>query len=179
MKDSFYISLKDLPYNVEEGHRIYHLDTPFRVMGVYPERQLAQIEKIYCSYNTIPYDIVDLVKTKDQGFSIVSKHDLSLGVCVGIGWYVNADAKELLEEPTSSKIFKIRTPLGGFINHSNYPNCEVKHKEIVNYNKKRQGDTISADQWLLFVSKPIPKGDELLINYDKPVTLCQNKKFYK
>lgn len=179
MYKSFFTSLDNLPKGTRSGDRIYHLDSPFRVTEIFLERQLARIEKIECNYEPIPYNMVDLVNTADKGFSIVSKYDMAPGVCVGIGWYVNANAKEHLLNPTSSEICKIRTPLGGFINHSNNPNCEVKHEEVLRYKKKTEKETIHADHWLLYVSKAISAGDELLINYDAPVILCPNRKCYK
>ena len=179
MTNSFYTSLDNLPDSVKEGDRIYQLERPFRVTNIYPETQLAKIDKIECSHETLPYSIVDLVKTQDKGFSIVSKYDMAPGVCVGIGWYVNADAKKHLLDPTSSEIDKVRTPLGGFINHSTKPNCEVRHEEVLRYKQKESNETILADHWLLYVSEPILAGDDLLINYDSPVILCPNRKCYK
>lgn len=176
---AFFTALVNLPEGTKEGGRIYHLDSPFRVTDIYPERQLARIEKIECNHETLPYSMVDLVKTPDKGFSIVSKYDMAPGVCVGIGWYVNAEAKKHLLNPTSLEICKIRTPLGGFINHSNTPNCEVRHEEVIRYKQKTEKETIHADHWLLYVSKAISAGDELLINYDAPVLLCPDRKCYK
>lgn len=176
---SFYTALVNLPKGTREGDRVYQLGRAYRVTAMYSERQLAKIEHIDCSHETLPYSMVDLVKTSDKGFSIVSKYDMAPGVCVGIGWYVNADAKKHLLNPTSSEIDKIRTPLGGFINHSNTPNCEVKHEEVLRYKTKTEKEAIHADHWLLYVSKPVLEGDELLVNYDAPVILCPNRKCYK
>ena len=44
----------------------------------------------------------------------------------------------------------IRTPLGGFINHSNNPNCFI---------------TTEAGDRTLYAIKPIKKGDELTVFY--------------
>ncbi len=179
MNKEFFTALVNLPEGTRKGDRVYQLDKPYRVTDIFPERQLARIEKIDCAYENLPYSIVDLVKTQDKGFSIVSKYDMAPGVCVGVGWYVNSDAKKHLLNPTSSEIYKIRTPLGGFINHSNTPNCEVRHEEVFRYKHREPNETILADHWLLYVSKPVLAGEELLINYDAPVILCPNRKCYK
>ena len=48
----------------------------------------------------------------------------------------------------------IRTPLGGFINHSEQPNCK----------KINLGDEFN-DEWHLKTIKPIEPGDELTLTY--------------
>ena len=57
----------------------------------------------------------------------------------------------------------IRTPLGGFINHSEDPNC-VKSSTLVTNNSDI---TIKHDnkQWNLFTIKNIKKGEELTVKY--------------
>ena len=52
-----------------------------------------------------------------------------------------------------------RTPLGGFINHSNNPNC-VKI-ELHNSN----GHTYNYKRWNLVTVKDIKKGEELTLRY--------------
>ena len=48
----------------------------------------------------------------------------------------------------------IRTPLGGFINHSNKPNC-IKEKE----------DLIYEERTYLITNRIIKKGEELTVKY--------------
>ena len=48
----------------------------------------------------------------------------------------------------------IRTPLGGFINHSDDPNCTKSHTFINDYK-----------QWNLFTVKDIKAGEELTLEY--------------
>lgn len=57
----------------------------------------------------------------------------------------------------------IRTPLGGFINHSDTPNC----KKVKNIVKKEDllGNWTSI-QWELITNKKITQGDELTLRYD-------------
>jgi len=49
----------------------------------------------------------------------------------------------------------IRTPLGGFINHSETPNCERSQVRI------RPG----FDRWNIIVTEDIEEGDELTLKY--------------
>jgi SET domain-containing protein len=57
----------------------------------------------------------------------------------------------------------IRTPLGGFINHSNHPNCTKSHTLVTNHDDPK----IKCDykQWNLFTIKDIKKGEELTLEY--------------
>ena len=54
----------------------------------------------------------------------------------------------------------IRTPLGGFINHSNTPNC-AKVELMANGN---QGETFKK-KWNLVTLQDIKKGEELTLRY--------------
>ena len=51
----------------------------------------------------------------------------------------------------------IRTPLGGFINHSNTPNC-VKVELLLSEGSHRK-------KWNLMTIKYIKKGEEITLNY--------------
>ena len=57
----------------------------------------------------------------------------------------------------------IRTPLGGFINHSDNPNCVKSHTLVTNHDDPK----IKYDykQWNLFTLKNIKKGEELTLEY--------------
>ena len=54
----------------------------------------------------------------------------------------------------------IRTPLGGFINHANEPNC-AKVELMANGN---QGETFKK-KWNLVTLRDIKKGEELTLRY--------------
>ena len=57
----------------------------------------------------------------------------------------------------------IRTPLGGFINHSNTPNCEKASLLMTNqFNPDHKYD---YKKWNLITTKDIEKGDELTVQY--------------
>ena len=49
----------------------------------------------------------------------------------------------------------IRTPLGGFVNHSDYPNC----------GKTRSHDDSTLTYYILHTIKNIEEGEELTLNY--------------
>ena len=57
----------------------------------------------------------------------------------------------------------IRTPLGGFINHSDTPNCVKSHTFVTNHDDSK----IKYDykQWNLFTVKDIKAGEELTLEY--------------
>ena len=56
-----------------------------------------------------------------------------------------------------------RTPLGGFINHSNEPNC-VK-VELRMTSEDLQGHQYSYKKWNLITSQNIEEGEELTLRY--------------
>ena len=52
----------------------------------------------------------------------------------------------------------IRTPLGGFINHANEPNC-VKAELLM------KNDSFDYKKWNLITTQDIEKGEELTLRY--------------
>ena len=56
-----------------------------------------------------------------------------------------------------------RTPLGGFINHANEPNC-VK-AELRMTNEDLQGHQYSYKKWNLITAQDIEEGEELTLRY--------------
>ena len=56
-----------------------------------------------------------------------------------------------------------RTPLGGFINHSNTPNC-VK-AELRMTDEDKQGHRYDYKKWNLIVSQDVKEGEELTVRY--------------
>ena len=79
-------------------------------------------------------------------------------------------ARESLEQGTNLGMSHIkmadqiiRTPLGGFINHSNTPNCVKVGLLMTNeYNPRQQYD---YKKWNLITSQDIEEGEELTIRY--------------
>ena len=56
-----------------------------------------------------------------------------------------------------------RTPLGGFINHSNNPNCEKAELRMTDEDLK--GHAYNYKKWDLVVTQDVKKGDELTVRY--------------
>jgi hypothetical protein len=81
-----------------------------------------------------------------HGNGIIATQDLKAGVFLGITHIAN------------DKRGWIRTPLGGFINHSDDPNCFINTN--VHYHE--------GDQRELYVIRPIKKREELTIYYTLP-----------
>ena len=54
-----------------------------------------------------------------------------------------------------NKTILIRTPLGGFINHSNKPNCYRSQSRI----------EPGLDKWIITIVKDVNPGDEITLRY--------------
>lgn len=70
---------------------------------------------------------------------------------------------KLLEGSFNSKLY--RTPLGGFINHSDTPNCTIN--EIV-YSSIRTSD-FRVTEYYLHPLRDIEEGEEITVNYSKEI----------
>ena len=78
----------------------------------------------------------------------------------GLGLFADQDIKKTTNLGTTHlKINEdiIRTPLGGFINHSNTPNC-VKVELLLSEGSNQK-------TWNLMTSQDIKKGEELTLRY--------------
>jgi len=56
-----------------------------------------------------------------------------------------------------------RTPLGGFINHSNTPNCDKAELRMTS--EDLQNNKYSYKKWNLITGQDIKKGEELTLRY--------------
>lgn len=56
----------------------------------------------------------------------------------------------------------IRTPLGGFINHKDNPNCE---KVKLNFSDEEKQPVYQFNKWNLITLKDIKEGEELTLKY--------------
>ena len=100
-------------------------------------------------YNPLPKEL-------RLGFSDI--HDIGLFAKEGIGQGTNLGMCHLeLGQLT------LRTPLGGFINHSNDPNC-FKTK-LLYTNQDDPKFKFDYKKWNLVTAKEIKKGDELTLKY--------------
>ena len=56
-----------------------------------------------------------------------------------------------------------RTPLGGFINHANEPNCDKAELRMTDEDTK--GHKYDYKKWNLITTQDIEKGEELMLRY--------------
>ena len=80
----------------------------------------------------------------------------------GIGLFTTEDIKDqeyLGESHNVSNRGLKRTPLGGFINHSSNPNCEID----------KIYDKDDYKEYGLFTLRKINKGEELTVNYNEAI----------
>ena len=100
-------------------------------------------------YNPLP-DSLTIKASKVNGLGLFAKEDISQGTNLGMTHLKIGDT-----------IF--RTPLGGFINHSNTPNCAKAELRMTN--EDLQGHQYSYKKWNLITDEDIKKGTELTLKY--------------
>ena len=100
-------------------------------------------------YKPLP-DRLTIQTSKVNGLGLFTKEKLTLGENLGMSHLKIGDT-----------IF--RTPLGGFINHANEPNC-VK-AELRMTNEDLQGQQYTYKKWNLITIRDIEEGEELTVRY--------------
>jgi SET domain-containing protein len=93
------------------------------------------------TYKPLP-DSLHIGKSKIHGQGLVASEDIPMGTDLGISHYRKGDDV-------------IRTPLGGFINHSEDPSATRKQIRIEPY----------WDKWNVTTIKDIKKGEEITLKY--------------
>ena len=100
-------------------------------------------------YKPLP-DSLTIKTSKVNGLGLFAKEDIAQGTNLGMSHIKIADQI-------------IRTPLGGFINHANDPNCVKVELLMTNeYNPKQKYD---YKKWNLITLKNIKEGEELTLRY--------------
>ena len=100
-------------------------------------------------YKPLPSSLT--IKTsKVSGLGLFAEEDIAQGTNLGMTHLKIGDT-----------IF--RTPLGGFINHSNTPNCDKA--ELLMTNEDLQGHQYSYKKWNLITGQNIKEGEELTLKY--------------
>ena len=90
-----------------------------------------------------------------EGQGVFTTRDLSVGCDLGESHYrIDTSGVESINEEENKNLL-IRTPLGGFINHSEEPNCHRTQIRI------KPG----FDKWTITVIKNITAGEELTLKY--------------
>ena len=100
-------------------------------------------------YRPLP-DALTIKASKVNGLGLFTKEKLTLGDNLGMSHLKIGDT-----------IF--RTPLGGFINHANDPNC-VK-AELRMTEEDINGNAYNYKKWNLITIRDIEEGEELTIRY--------------
>ena len=105
-------------------------------------------------YKPLPSGLV--IKDSDiQGQGVFTTRDLHVGCNLGESHYrIDTSGVESINQEENKNLL-IRTPLGGFINHSETPNCHRKQIRI------KPG----FDKWTITVIKNITAGEELTLKY--------------
>ena len=112
------------------------------------------------TYQPLP-DSLHIGESKIHGQGLVASEDIPMGTDLGISHYRKGDDV-------------IRTPLGGFINHSEDPSATRKQIRIEPY----------WDKWNVTTIKDIKKGEEITLKYtmyrvDNADQMCYNKAMNK
>jgi len=92
-------------------------------------------------YKPLP-ETVTINKSMIEGLGLFATKDIKKNINLGM-MHLITESKEI-----------IRTPLGGFVNHSNKPNC-IKEKE----------DCIYEQRTYLVTNRLIKKGEEITTKY--------------
>ena len=105
-------------------------------------------------YKPLPSGLI--IKDSDiQGQGVFTTRDLHLGCNLGESHYrIDTSGVESINQEENKNLL-IRTPLGGFINHSEEPNCHRTQIRI------KPG----FDKWIITVIKNITAGEELTLKY--------------
>ena len=105
-------------------------------------------------YKPLPSGLV--IKDSDiQGQGVFTTRDLHVGCNLGESHYrIDTSGVESINQEENKNLL-IRTPLGGFINHSEEPNCHRTQIRI------KPG----FDKWIITVIKNITAGEELTLKY--------------
>ena len=105
-------------------------------------------------YKPLPSGLI--IKDSDiQGQGVFTTRNLHLGCNLGESHYrIDTSGVESINQEENKNLL-IRTPLGGFINHSEEPNCHRSQIRI------KPG----FDKWIITVIKNIAAGEELTLKY--------------
>ena len=110
------------------------------IMGLKDLKEFHDLDRLN-QYNPLPSGIV-VADSQISGQGLFTTRKLVMGTLLGISHY-RIDGEY------------IRTPLGGFINHADEPNCQRTQIRI------RPG----FDKWNLTVMDDIEEGEELTLKY--------------
>ena len=105
-------------------------------------------------YKPLPLGLI-IKDSGIEGQGVFTTRDLNLGCELGESHYrIDTSGVESINEEENKNLL-IRTPLGGFINHSEDPNCSRSQIRL------KPG----FDKWIITVIKNITTGEELTLKY--------------
>ena len=105
-------------------------------------------------YKPLPHGLI-IKDSGIEGQGVFTTRDLLMGCNLGESHYrIDTSDIDFINEEENNSLL-IRTPLGGFINHSEDPNCHRTQIRI------KPG----FDKWNIIVTKNIKAGEELTLKY--------------
>jgi len=115
---------------------------------------LEQQEECKMNYKPLPDGLI-IKDSGIEGQGVFTTRNLHLGCELGESHYrIDTSGVESINEEENKNLL-IRTPLGGFINHSDTPNC----------NRSQIRMKPGFDKWNIIVIENIAAGEELTLKY--------------
>ena len=122
------------------------------------------------NYQPLP-NCLTIKKSEIHGLGLFATKDIPKGTNLGVAHILIPHSEELFSQSYC------RTPLGGFYNHSEDPNCEIKTR--IHYFMSSSDYKILVTIILeLFTKKDIKEGEELTSNYILYKIIEKNTKVY-
>ena len=113
------------------------------------------MKEIKFNYRPLPNNVT-IKKSKLEGLGLHATKDIKIHYIFGITHLKNVN----------DTLPYTRTPLGGFINHSNTPNCVVIPQQPGDdWHSCEQEPEIKESTYTLMSIKPIKEGEELTVYY--------------
>tara|TARA_R110000850_G_C9740712_1_gene444337 strand:+ start:356 stop:682 length:327 start_codon:yes stop_codon:yes gene_type:complete len=97
------------------------------------------------------HEYLTIKESKIEGLGLFATDEIYEDICLGVTHVHDIRFEDSL----------IRTPLGGFINHSDNPNCIIKTEEE-GFTNRESGFPLRN---YLYSLKPIQDGEELTVRY--------------
>ena len=101
--------------------------------------------KMTKTYRPLP-EFLTIKESEIEGLGLFATKEIYEDICLGITHVINHKFEDNM----------IRTPLGGFINHSKSPNCIIRHETGIGFN-----DNVNV----LYTLRDIKPGEELTVTY--------------
>ena len=110
------------------------------------------------SYKALP-DALHIGDSQVAGQGIFAKEDIPADTELGLSHILLEECEDPIFSVSYVKEEIFRTPLGGFINHSDTPNC-IKVRGVLG-----REDVEDYDKYFLYTERPIKAWEELTVKY--------------